>query len=270
MFRLSRAVVASNRGWQWGLALPGAVRPYNALAVAEGVAEAGPKEAVRQERAWKRARSVGQSTSSLRRLAHMATAALFATLIPFESVFGGTSLTVGVHADGALPGFHRSEVPQYVARHMEGAGLAAWRFKPVSGGGKPTHRVEWSFKLAPYAGGEVRSFGSHRNALGVRRPIAIEAPLYLHGKYQRHVSGRVMYKGHTYDPDVGAVISRLTQDLLGVQPPTTTTADVHEISSVAFTSAQKSAGCESVRRIFRGSSRTASAALSGRPSSFQT
>jgi hypothetical protein len=221
MFRLSRAVVSSKRGWLWALGLPGARCPCNALAVAEGVAEAGPKEPVRQERAWKRASSVGQPTSPLRRLALMAAATLFATFIPFASVFGETSVTLGVHADGTLPGFHRSEVPHYVARRMEGARFAAWRFKPVSGGGKPIHRVEWSFKLAPYAGGEVRSFGPHRNALGVHRPIAIEARLYLHGKYQRHVSGRVMYKEHTYDPDLGAVISGLTHNLLGPQPPMT-------------------------------------------------
>jgi hypothetical protein len=169
MFRLSRAVVSSKRGWLWALGLPGAVRPCNALVFAERVAEADPKGADRPERAWKRASSVGQPTSPLRRLALMAAAALFAMFIPFASVFGGTSVTLGVHAGGTLPGFHRSEVPHYVARHMDGARLAAWRFKPVSGRGKPTHRVEWSFKLAPYAGGEVHSFGPHRNALGVHR-----------------------------------------------------------------------------------------------------
>jgi hypothetical protein len=221
MLRPGRAVVSSRRRSLSGLGLPGALQPYNALAVAEGVTEARLKDPVRQERAWRRASSVGQPTSPLRRLALMAAAALFAMFIPFASVFGGTSVTLGVHADGTLPGFHRSEVPHYVARQMEGSRLAAWRFKPVSGGGKPTHRVEWSFKLAPYAGGEVRSFGPHRNALGVRRPIAIEARLYLHAKYQRHVSGRVMYKGHTYDPDLGAVISGLTQNLLGPRPPMT-------------------------------------------------
>src|SRR5882762_7532970 len=128
MFRLSSAIVSFKRGWLMGLELPGAGWPCNALVFAERVAASDPKEPVRQERAWKRASSVGQPTSPLRGLALMAAAALFATLIPFE------------------------------------------------------------------------------------------ARLYLHGKYQRHTSGGVMYKGHTYDPDLGAVISGLTQDLLGPQP----------------------------------------------------
>jgi hypothetical protein len=135
MLRPGRAVVSSRRRSLSGLGLPGALQPYNALAVAEGVTEARLKDPVRQERAWRRASSVGQPTSPLRRLALMAAAALFAMFIPFASVFGGTSVTLGVHADGTLPGFHRSEVPHYVARQMEGSRLAAWRFKPVSGGG---------------------------------------------------------------------------------------------------------------------------------------
>jgi AcrB/AcrD/AcrF family len=219
-----RAVVSSKRGCLWARGLPGAVWPCNALAFAEGVAEADPKEPVQQERAWKHASSVGQPTSPLRRLALMAAAALFATLIPFASVSGGASLTVGVQVDGTLPGFHRSEVPQYVARHMEGAGLAGWRFKPVSGGGKPAHRVEWSFKLAPYAGGEVRSFGPRRHTLGVRRSIAIEARLYLHGKYQKSLSARVVIERGTHDPDLAAVVASLTQNLFGPKLPTTLSA----------------------------------------------
>src|SRR5215831_11380442 len=111
---------------------------------------------------------------------------------------------------------------------MEGVGLAAWRFKPVPHGGKPAHRFECNFEFVPYAGGEVRSFVPGRNPLRVRLPIAIKARLYLHRKYQTRVSGRMMYKGHTYDPDLGVVISRLTQNLVSSSRSCDNTAALRE------------------------------------------
>ncbi len=79
-------------------------------------------------------------------------------------------------------------------------------------------RVEWSFKLNPYAGGEVRSFVRsliHERSFGARRPITIEARLYLNGQYQTLVEAQAIVQGGTDDPDLAAAVTRATQNLLG-------------------------------------------------------
>jgi hypothetical protein len=156
----------------------------------------------------------------------MAVSALLAAFIPFVSVFAATSMTLGVDARGTLPGVHRADIPRYLVQHMRGARLAGWRFEPASGGRKPLDRVEWSFKLAPYAGGEVLSFAPGRKQ--VRRRVIIGAALYFHGKYQTHVAGQaIIREGAPHDLNLAAEVARLTQNLSAPKLPATpsTTAD---------------------------------------------
>lgn len=140
-----------------------------------------------------------------------------AILTPLTSVFPATLTTLDVEAYGAPPGFLNADLPRYLAQQMAEAPLTDWRFEPIAGRDGPPNRVEWSFKWDPYAGGEVRRFAHpsmSESLFGVHRPITITARLYLGGAYLRLVSEQAIIEGGRRDPDLSAVIVRLTQDLL--------------------------------------------------------
>jgi hypothetical protein len=101
---------------------------------------------------------------------------------------------------------------------MADAGLANWRFEPANDSGPAADRVEWSFKLNPYAGGRTRSFGPpsmNEWKAGVHRPVTIEARLYLSGEYQTLVEAQALVQGGPDDPDLAAAVAAVTKDLLG-------------------------------------------------------
>ncbi|HVI65027.1 MAG TPA: hypothetical protein VM910_20940 [Bradyrhizobium sp.] len=128
------------------------------------------------------------------------------------------SSTLEVEARDALPGFRRTDLPRYLALHMARAGLSEWRFEPTTGREVAANRVEWSFKLNPYAGGEVRSFGHTLTqdwGFGVHRPITIEARLYLNGEYQTLVEQQALVQGGPDDLDLAAAVASATRNLLG-------------------------------------------------------
>ncbi len=86
---------------------------------------------------------------------------------------------------------------------MAEAQLPDWRFTPAAKDGVAADRVEWNFKLNPYAGGDVRSFVGPRRSettVGVRRKITIEARLYLNGEYQTLVEQQTVIQGGPDDP----------------------------------------------------------------------
>jgi hypothetical protein len=126
--------------------------------------------------------------------------------------------TLQVEASASLPGFHRADLPRYLALHMANARLADWRFEAAAGEVSAPDRVEWNFRVNPYAGGEVRSFGRlHLPArtFGIHRPITIEARLYLNGKFQTLVEKQAVVQGGPGDPDLAAAVASVTQNLLG-------------------------------------------------------
>ena len=141
-----------------------------------------------------------------------------AVFVPSALVSAMASSTLDVEARDALPGFHHTDLPRYLALHMARAGLSEWRFEPTTGREVAADRVEWSFKLNPYAGGEVRSFG-HRVTqdwgFGVHRPITIEARLYLNGEYQTLVEQQALVQGGPDDPGLAAAVASATRNLLG-------------------------------------------------------
>jgi hypothetical protein len=127
-------------------------------------------------------------------------------------------VTLAVEATHGLPGFHHWALSRFLAAHMADAGLAGWRFDPAASDDVAADRVEWSFKLNPYAGGEVRSFVRsliYERNFGARRPITIEARLYLNGQYQTLVEEQAIVQGGPDDPDLAAAVTRATQNLLG-------------------------------------------------------
>jgi hypothetical protein len=103
---------------------------------------------------------------------------------------------------------------------MTEVGLSDWRFESAAESGSGPDRVEWSFKLNPSAGGEVRRFG--RSSLDDRyvhaqRSITIETRLYLHGEYQTLVEGQAVIderRGRD-DPHLGEAVANVTKNLLG-------------------------------------------------------
>jgi hypothetical protein len=118
-----------------------------------------------------------------------------------------------------LPGLHHSALSRFLAAQMDQAGLAQWRFAPASAGAAIARdRVEWSFKLNPFAGGEVRSLArAAGEATGFpdRRPVTIEARLYLNGEYQTLVETQAKVRGGPDDPDLAAIVVAATRNLLG-------------------------------------------------------
>jgi hypothetical protein len=144
--------------------------------------------------------------------------ALAATFLLFAAANAGAPLTLQVETSDTLPGFHLGDLPRYLALHMAKARLADWRFEPAADKGSAPDRIEWKFKLNPYAGGEVRNFIRPHMAdriFAAHRPITIEARLYLNGEYQTLVEKQAIIEGGSNDPDLAAAVASVTQSLLG-------------------------------------------------------
>jgi hypothetical protein len=144
--------------------------------------------------------------------------ALVALLWPFASVNAAAPITLKVEAVHGLPGLNHSALSRFLAAHMADAGLADWRFEPAEGDVAAPNRVEWTFRLNPYAGGEVRNFVYtlvYEQRIGVHRPITIEARLYLNGEYQTLVERQAMMQGGPNDPELAAAVASATASLLG-------------------------------------------------------
>ena len=152
------------------------------------------------------------------RAALVAALASNVAFMPFASPRAAAQVTLQVEATDGLPGFHRADLSRYLAQHMADTRLADWRFEPAEGDGRARDRVEWTFKLNPYAGGEVRNFAhtsGYERKLGLHRPITIEARLYLNGEYQTLVEAQAIIHGGPDDPALAAAIASATQSLLG-------------------------------------------------------
>jgi len=112
---------------------------------------------------------------------------LVATIAVFAPSYAAEPITLKVEAIRGLPGLPHSALSRFLAAHMAEVGLADWRFAPAAGDASAPDRVEWTIRLNPYAGGEVRNFVHtlfHEQRLGVHRPVTIEARLHLNGQYQ--------------------------------------------------------------------------------------
>lgn len=112
------------------------------------------------------------------RAAWVARLVLVVTLIPFASAIATAATTLQVEAATGLPGFHRDDLQRYLAVHMAEARFGEWRFEPAADNGSAANRVEWSFKLNPYAGGEVRTLARPHMAertFAAYRSVTIEA-----------------------------------------------------------------------------------------------
>jgi hypothetical protein len=144
--------------------------------------------------------------------------ALVALLWPFASVNAAAPITLKVETLHGLPGLSHSALSRFLAAHMADAGLADWRFEPAEGDSAAPDRVEWTIRLNPYAGGEVRNFVHtlvYEQRIGVHRPITIEARLYLNGEYQTLVERQAMMKDGPNDPELAVAVASVTASLLG-------------------------------------------------------
>jgi hypothetical protein len=101
---------------------------------------------------------------------------------------------------------------------MAEAGIANWRFQPAGGEASVRDRVEWTFRLNPYAGGEVRNFArtqASEAGFAARRPVTIEARLYLNGDYQTLVEKQAAIRAGPDDSYLASAVTSVTEDLLG-------------------------------------------------------
>ena len=154
----------------------------------------------------------------LDRAALVAMLALVAFVWPFASGNAAAPITLTVEAFHGLPGLHHSALSRFLAAHMADAGLADWRFEPPQADAEAPNRVEWTFRLNPYAGGEVRSFmraAVSEQGFGVRRPVTIEVRLFLNGEYQTLVERQATIQGGPNDPEFAAAVAGATEGLLG-------------------------------------------------------
>jgi len=162
--------------------------------------------------------SVTSPALAWRRVALVTLWALVPTFGQLSSAAAAAQVTLQVGASQGLPGLHHSALARFIAAHMAGAGLANWRFEPAAGDAIAADRVEWTFKLNPYAGGEVRNFAHtsvNERELGLHRPITIEARLYLNGEYQTLVEAQAIFHGGPNDPALATAVASVTQNLLG-------------------------------------------------------
>lgn len=137
---------------------------------------------------------------------------------PTGSVKAEAPITLKVETFHGLPGLHHSTLCRFLAAHMADARLADWRFEPAEGDSSAPNRVEWTFRLNPYAGGEVRQFVREpvaEQGFGVHRPVTLEARLYLNGEYQTLVEQQAMVQGGPNDRELAAAVATATQSLLG-------------------------------------------------------
>ena len=138
--------------------------------------------------------------------------------MPFASAIAAAAMMLQVDAANGLPGFHRADLPRYLAARMADTRLPDWRFEPIADNSSAANRVEWSFKLNPYAGGEVRNFArtsGYEREFGLHLPITVEARLYLNGEYQTLVEAQAIIHGGPDDPALAAAVASITQNLLG-------------------------------------------------------
>jgi hypothetical protein len=129
-------------------------------------------------------------------------------------------ITLKVEASNGLPGFPRADLSRYLALQMTEVGLSHWRFESAAESGSGPDRVEWSFKLNPYAVGDVRRFGRsliEERTVHAHRSITIQTRLYLHGEYQTLVEGQaVIDEGRGRDdPHLAETVANVTKNLLG-------------------------------------------------------
>jgi hypothetical protein len=146
--------------------------------------------------------------------------ALASGLWLFATAEAATPVTLQVVAPHGLLGLHHSALSRLIAAQMTRVGLADWRFESTTDALVAADRVEWSFKLNPYAGGAVRSFvrlPTDQPRSGGRRPVTIEARLYLEGQYQTLVEEQATVRGDPDDPDLAAAVASATRLLLGPQ-----------------------------------------------------
>ncbi len=121
---------------------------------------------------------------------------------------------MAVETTGSVPGLGEAELARYVAEEMNAARVG-WQFVAVPNASAAPNRVEWSFTTGPSASGAVRTYGFSRAMMERLMPahhyVTIEAKLYWHGQYQTVMLGHVTTGATMPDPDLTALIGKMTR-----------------------------------------------------------
>ena len=141
--------------------------------------------------------------------------ALGTVFVPLASA---VATLLRVEGSDAVPGFNSTELRGYLTLQMAAAQPANWRFEPAAAGDTwAPNRVEWRFKLDPYAGGEVRSFTPPDMIdFGIRCPSTDHdrGAALSEWTYHTHVREKAIIQGVPDDPDLAAAVANLTKSLL--------------------------------------------------------
>jgi hypothetical protein len=141
---------------------------------------------------------------------------LLAAALLFAPLPAWAQDTLVVQAFGELPGFRIENAAPWLAAQMEKSG-GTWRFAPRGGDTAAPDRVEWTFEILPYAGGQVRQFFPMLRAgkmLGAKRLITAQAKLYISGQYQTVTVSQEAVAGGDADPVLAIFITRVTRILM--------------------------------------------------------
>jgi hypothetical protein len=121
---------------------------------------------------------------------------------------------MAVETTGSVPGLGEAELGRYVAEQMNAARVG-WQFAAVPNAAAQPNRVEWSFTIGPSASGAVRTYGFSRATMErlvpTRYYVTVEAKLYWHGQYQTVMLGHVTTGSAIPDPDLTALIGKMTR-----------------------------------------------------------
>jgi len=127
-------------------------------------------------------------------------------------------VTVSVVVEGALPGFTPDSLVAYVSRQMADAQVTGWRFVPAAAEDSSPNRVVWRFRMLPFADGAVKYLGPAmsrvRDMFGIRRPVSLDAKIYLDGRYQSETFNQATIKGGLDDPELGATIRKMAKQIV--------------------------------------------------------
>jgi hypothetical protein len=125
--------------------------------------------------------------------------------------------TISVETSGAVPGFSKAQLNDYLAKHMQEPGIASWRF--IAGGKTDApNRVVWKFKALNlvWKGGAHRGFPSQNHAISYLRA---EVKLYLNGEYQMTMDMHPSVLSGDEDQSLSEMAKRVTKILFdGNQP----------------------------------------------------
>jgi hypothetical protein len=150
---------------------------------------------------------------------------------------GRTARVLLVSVSGDVPGFGARGLRRYVIARMQTAIPQFGSLEALAPRATPpaaADRIEWTFKLYPYAGGSVRRYGSLVRPtdipFGVHRRITAEARLFRDGELRSSASADARIHGGARDHDLALLVGNVARSLVDsvqIDAPRSAAALIH-------------------------------------------